>query len=114
MPRENNQIAIVATVGLMADKKQTIHAWMGPNGMKRFMAFPHVLLAECDGVSVMLYRYCGDGEFCGDTWHASLEDAQHQAEYEYGKALGPWLRVPTDVADAHRYAVALAQKTRQV
>jgi hypothetical protein len=32
----------------------------------------------------MIYRYTDDGEFCGDTWHESLGDAFHQAEYEYG------------------------------
>jgi len=34
--------------------------------------------------SFMIYRYTRDGEFCGDTWHQNLDDAFHQAKYEYG------------------------------
>jgi len=32
----------------------------------------------------MMYRYTDAGEFCGDTWHETLEDAFEQAEFEYG------------------------------
>ncbi len=35
----------------------------------------------------LMYRYTDANEFCGDTWHQSLADAYHQAEFEYG--LGP-------------------------
>jgi hypothetical protein len=70
-------------------------------------------LAESDGTSAMLYRYRMDGEFCGDTWHASLSEAQRQAEHEYGSALGPWSPVPWDVADADEYALLFSQRTRQ-
>ena len=76
------------------------------------MAFPDAVLAESDAASVMLYRYRRDGEFCGDTWHASLADAQGQAEYEYRGALGPWSPVPQDVVDAHQYAITFARKNR--
>ena len=34
--------------------------------------------------SCMMYRYTSSGEFCGDTWHETLEDAIAQAGYEYG------------------------------
>lgn len=32
----------------------------------------------------MMFRYTNIGDFCGDTWHANLEDAYFQAAYEYG------------------------------
>ncbi len=32
----------------------------------------------------MMFRYTSSGEFCGDTWHETLEDAIAQAGYEYG------------------------------
>ena len=38
----------------------------------------------------MLYRYQNDGTFCGDTWHETLEDAMHQADYEYGISAEAW------------------------
>ena len=112
MVRANNRIAYVAIVGPITDRRQTIHSWASQQGAKRFMAFPDVVLTEGDSASMMPYRYRCDGEFCGDTWHASLEDAQNQAQYEYGEALGQWRRVPPDVADTHQHAIALAQKNR--
>jgi hypothetical protein len=32
----------------------------------------------------MMYRYTSADELCGDTWHATLADAFHQAKFEYG------------------------------
>lgn len=31
-----------------------------------------------------MYRYTATGEFCGDTWHESLDAAFQQANFEYG------------------------------
>ena len=107
----NDKVAWMAIVGAIADREQTVHSWVRA-GAKQFMPFPHVLLIEGTGTSVMLFRYRCDGEFCGDTWHASVEDARGQAEHEYGAAMGPWLQVPEDAADAHAYAVAFAKKNR--
>lgn len=114
MAQAKDRIACVAIIGMIADREQTIHSWVRAGTAKQFMAFPHVVLAEGDGASVMLYRYRCDGEFCGDTWHTSLEEAHEQAEYEYGTALGPWLPVPKDVADAREYAITFARKNRDV
>ena len=39
------------------------------------------------------------GEFGGDTWHASEEDARAHAVFEYGDALLlPWMEVPDEIA----------------
>jgi hypothetical protein len=48
-----------------------------------------LLIEETDD-GVFLYRFSLDGDPVGDTWHASIEDAMHQAKYEFGDALSPW------------------------
>ena len=52
-----------------------------------------------------LYRYSSEGVFAGDTWHQSLEDAEHQAAFEFGANLGPWQHVPAESVDPHEYAI---------
>jgi len=32
----------------------------------------------------MMFRYTDSNDFCGDTWHESLDAAFGQAEFEYG------------------------------
>jgi hypothetical protein len=63
-----------------------------------------VIEEECEG-NVFLYRMTRSGEAGGDTWHQSINDAKHQAEYEYGDVLGEWKVVPDDVLDARDFAV---------
>ena len=62
------------------------------------------LVIEESGASYFLYRYTGSGEFAGDTWHVALEDAHHQAKYEYGSQAGDWVEVPPSVDDAVQFA----------
>jgi hypothetical protein len=67
---------------------------------------PDVLVIEQESEgSVFLYRMTRTGEPGGDTWHQSIEDAKHQAEYEYGGLLGEWRPVPDTIADARAFAV---------
>jgi hypothetical protein len=40
---------------------------------------------------VFLYRFSEIGEFAGDTWHATVEEAKEQATFEFGGALTPWI-----------------------
>ena len=67
-----------------------------------------ILLVAGDDPGAMLFRYTAEGEFGGDTWHPSLESAREQVAYEYEDALGEWVHVPTDVEDAHGYAIRYA------
>jgi hypothetical protein len=68
-----------------------------------------LLLIADDDPGAMLFRYTTAGEFGGDTWHPTLEEARAQAEYEYGEALlVPWLDVPDDVKDPHDFAIRYA------
>jgi len=32
----------------------------------------------------MMYRFTDSNDFCGDTWHESLDAAFRQADFEYG------------------------------
>ncbi len=67
---------------------------------------PDVLVIEQEGEgSVFLYRMTRTGEPGGDTWHQSIDDARHQAEYEYGEVLGEWRAIPNNVTDAREFAV---------
>ena len=51
-----------------------------------------LLIVRDDDPGAMLYRYTAHGEFGGDTWHASEEDARAHAVFEYGDALLlPWM-----------------------
>ena len=67
---------------------------------------PVVLVIEVESKgNVFLYRMTRSGEPGGDTWHQSVDDAKHQAKYEYGDVLGEWQAIPVDVIDAREYAV---------
>lgn len=56
-----------------------------------------VLVIEGSPGSFMLLRYTVEGKFSGDTWHASLEDAFHQANYEFGLDQSEWQSLPDEV-----------------
>ena len=51
-----------------------------------------VEIEEVDG-RFMMYRYGAGGEFAGDTWHESIEDAMEDAKYEYEIGEGDWQQV---------------------
>ena len=67
-----------------------------------------ILLISGPDPGAMLFRYTAHGEFGGDTWHPSLENAREQVDYEYEGSLGEWVHVPPDVDDAHAYAIQYA------
>ena len=68
-----------------------------------------LLLVVDEDPGAMLFRYTTAGEFGGDTWHQSVDEARAQAAFEYGDALlVPWLPVPDDVADPHQFAILYA------
>lgn len=64
-----------------------------------------VLEQESEG-NCFLYRLTKAGLPGGDTWHQSIDDAKHQADFEYGEALGEWREVPPEVPDAQEFALA--------
>jgi hypothetical protein len=48
------------------------------------------LIIEESPDGMFLYRYDAKGQCVGDTWHMNMDDAKHQAAYEYEGALGTW------------------------
>ncbi len=55
---------------------------------------PAPALAICqDGEGYYLFYCDADWEPVTDTWHESLEDALHQAEFEYAGSRETWVRV---------------------
>jgi hypothetical protein len=54
---------------------------------------------------VFLYRYGSGGEFVGDTWHQSIDDAKHQAVFEYGDSISTWSEIPPAVQDVVEFGI---------
>jgi hypothetical protein len=66
---------------------------------------PDVLLIEQESEgSGFLHRMTRSGEMGGDIWHRNIDDAKHQADYEFGALLGEWQAIPDNVTDAYRFA----------
>lgn len=64
-----------------------------------------LLIEECvDGV--YLFRHDAQGQFGGDTWHQSVQDARDQATFEYPGTVIDWREVPSDIEDAVQFGVA--------
>lgn len=51
-----------------------------------------------------LIRCSGLGEFAGDTWHATFDEATDQAQFEFDTRQDDWIEVPVDEPDAVAYA----------
>ena len=103
----------VALVGALTQERRVAHTDGFPLDESKMLPVPDVVLVVPDegedgGEGAMLFRYTAHGDLAGDTWHATVGEAQEQAMYEYGDALIAWLEVPTEVADAHDYAVRYA------
>jgi hypothetical protein len=62
-----------------------------------------VLVMEERSDGVFHVRHGRTGEFAGETWHASRDDAIHQAELEFGVSEGDWVEIPGDAPDAVDY-----------
>lgn len=63
-----------------------------------------VLEENKDGV--FLYRYGARGESLGDTWHLSIEDAKHQAKFEFGERAEKWTEIPAEVESIVAYGIS--------
>jgi hypothetical protein len=55
-------------------------------------AYSLVIKEMPDGV--FLYRFDSKGECVGDTWHMNLDDANHQASYEFEGVVLNWKEQP--------------------
>lgn len=99
----------LALVGAIDGERRAEHTAGFPLEAEKMLPVADVvlLIAGADP-GAMLFRYTAYGEFAGDTWHQTVSDAEEQAAFEYEDALQPWLDVPDEIADAHRFAVQYA------
>jgi hypothetical protein len=104
---------LFALIGDMTGALRTKHFVGLPpelsNGVDGCVAlpWPRVLILEVKPEEgTFLYRYAPNGECAGDTWHPDVEEAKHQAVFEYGDALGCWREIPDEVWDEVEYALA--------
>ena len=64
------------------------------------------LVIEENQDGIFLYRYGLGGNFVGDTWHMNVDDAKHQASYEYGGSVNEWADVPPEVEDVVAFGLS--------
>jgi hypothetical protein len=74
-------------------------------GVIEEMAEAALLYIEPDGNSVLVIRYAADGDFAGDDWHPTVEEAQEDARLEFENALTEWIEVPPDEKDVFAFAL---------
>ena len=70
------------------------------------MGWPALVTLDERPDGVFLYRYTADGRFAGDTWHANIDDAKHQASFEFGDLLSEWKAIPENVEDIISYGLS--------
>ncbi len=88
----------VARIGTLTDEQREWHSLRTGMCDVTQLPLPAFVVLEIDAGVVTLYRFARDGEFCGNTCHASIADAKAQATLEYAQALGEWRSVPEGVA----------------
>lgn len=102
----------IALVGPLATERQAAHTTGFPLDPSKMLPVADVILLIVDREpgATLLFRYTAHGDFGGDTFHTSTDEALEQATDEYGEALGAWIDVPDEVEDAHSFAVAYAHE----
>jgi hypothetical protein len=106
---QKSHTRLLALVGALTGERRAIHTGNYPLIPEKMLPLADVvILVADDDPGAMLFRYTAHGEFGGDTWHLTVEEAQESAIYEYGEALQPWEEVPNAVVDAHDFAVKYA------
>ena len=99
----------IALVGPLAGERRAVHTAGYPLDPDDMLPPPDVLLLIDEGrEGCMLFRYTAHGELGGDTPHETARQAEAQAEIEYGDAIVSWIDVPSDVVDAHAFAIRYA------
>jgi hypothetical protein len=85
-------------------RSKTIHQVGLPKSISELEPQPlpaaRVLLIEERPDGYFLIRVSENHDFAGDTWHATLEEAQGQAMFEYGISTAEWAQIPPEEEDA--------------
>jgi hypothetical protein len=70
---------------------RTRHTISDTNGIREFPKFVALEIAGyANAESCYLFHICENGQVA-DTWHQTIEDAIHQAEYEFGVQREEWV-----------------------
>ena len=102
-------VALIGPLALPPNTRHTVHA--GAAGVEQLMPPAQLVLLEVqDAGYCLLYRYTLDGTFAGDTWHPSRREAEDQAQFEYGIALGDWFELVSPDEDLHEAAIEWARR----
>jgi hypothetical protein len=84
----NKAVRLFAWVPTGYDRSKVVHTTGLPTDHSGQAALPPAALLVLDQLedekAFYLIRYSAEGEFAGDTWHENLDDAKHQAEFEFG------------------------------
>ncbi len=78
----------------------------GGTDTRQKMGLPAFLVIEKNPDGVFLYRYDVNGKCVGDTWHMNVDDAKHQANYEYEGLMHDWHNVPAEAEGAVAFGLA--------
>jgi hypothetical protein len=72
---------------------RTQHTVADNNGRREFPPFVELKITQYQGeTATYLMHICEDGSVA-DTWHENLEDAYHQAEWEFGVGPDEWIEI---------------------
>lgn len=75
------------------DSGKTKHTLVDSAGARSFAPFTSLVITRYPGdEGFYLMHVCADGTGT-DTWHVSLEDALHQADWEFGVQTEEWIDV---------------------
>ena len=79
---------------------RTKHQLVVPNGADEFPPFVALTIARFQGDNGFYLLDEPQSGMGTDTWHQSLEDALHQAEYEFGVTRSEWVQAGLDKIQA--------------
>lgn len=81
-------------------------ALTGGKDTRQELGGAHFLVIEENPDGTFLYRYGIGGKCVGDTWHMNVDDAKHQASYEFGESVQEWADVPPEVEDVVAFGLS--------
>jgi hypothetical protein len=101
-----------ARVGPNSGTPKVIHR-IGPSPSEQD-TLPSAALLVIDSAhdGTFLYRFSERGDFAGDTWHGSVDEAEQQARFEYGPLT--WEEGSPVPSDAHEFAMSVLNELLRV
>ena len=70
---------------------RTKHTFIDNKGAREFPPFTSLVIAQSPGDAGYYLMHLCEGGKGTDTWHRNLEDAFHQAEWEFGVCPEQWV-----------------------